>query len=510
MLSSFQQLSPEEDLLEDTSNEDIAFAVEVLDETSPLLRPKKLTELAELIGVAPDIIEAAWRDSKDIREERKSGAHANYDTKIKIRWREEIKKFLEENTSPADRKNMKVICLPSKFPIREVQIYLDLGFDPGNIHAVEGDRSVWPEFKENCESLGIKAICGRLEDVLPQLYSEGHKYSVVSYDFLGPMCIPYLDIIGKTPVEKECVLILNVRAAREQKQTQQRIRDAYYEKFESDYWSRMANVERALTQVENLLGMNLPPIKVPDIEEEFSKIKLPEIRDDVYDNIACATLGTQHEKTIDISDICKFVDDNIPNGRDNRFKANLFCKLLAFIGKGAFDPIHELLKDKKYLDEDNFLADFVHDFFTHRKYIGKLKKTRYISQVSSLGAPYNSLFLKIEPGVDLSGFKNSIMFLVRALSCRIDGHITDLDKSLDRFDEGFSVGFTKDKSNNFIHYFKSMNGIYITAKYRGKVVGRVKLAEFLADYGRYHEMRKAYRLRASEAFDITERELLRV
>ena len=117
---------------------------------------------------------------------RSSGADTDYDSPIKIRWRNTWIDFLARHLSGIDVSKAELICLPSKRPAREVQHYLKLGFRPENIHAVEREPAAFEEFRAGCSALGIRAHCGELQDIVSTM---PNKFSVVSYDFVSPVGI---------------------------------------------------------------------------------------------------------------------------------------------------------------------------------------------------------------------------------------------------------------------------------------------------------------------------------
>ena len=148
----------------------------------------------------------------------RGGAHVNYDTEIKEKWRMAWMHFIEEQTTPERRARMKVLCLPGKKCALELRHYLALGFRPEHITAVEGgDRIARAEFELNARPLGIQYHKGRLEDFLP---TQKTRYDVVSLDFTGQICDTYLKIASQLMLAERALMMTNTFARREAEDTQ--------------------------------------------------------------------------------------------------------------------------------------------------------------------------------------------------------------------------------------------------------------------------------------------------
>lgn len=157
--------------------------------------------------------------------ESQEGCHVNYDNPAKQAWREQWKQFLASHTMPAERANMKVLCLPGKKCL-EIPLYLELGFKSENITGVEGgDEFAKMEFHQNAYRYGINAKLGRLENLLQH---EENVYDVISLDFTGPISKTSLDIVKMLPLapsskgqsNKKSYFMINLLAKREQANSQ--------------------------------------------------------------------------------------------------------------------------------------------------------------------------------------------------------------------------------------------------------------------------------------------------
>lgn len=125
------------------------------------------------------------------------GALVNYDNAVKNAWRKKLKEFIDENTDPANRKDMKVLCLPG-IECLEIPSYLELGFQPENIIGVEVgivggkiDSSAIARFQKNAKKFGIQTRIGKIEKILE---TEETVFDVVSLDFLGQFSSKLVDI----------------------------------------------------------------------------------------------------------------------------------------------------------------------------------------------------------------------------------------------------------------------------------------------------------------------------
>lgn len=145
-----------------------------------------------------------------------------YDFAAKIAWRAIWAAFIARHLSPFERRSAKVLCLPSLYCQNEVQLYLDLGFKPEKILAVEGTSD--PEerklFVENANKLGVRYELGDLIDILPKL---DESFDVVSLDFLGGLCMKYMEILNYVSLSNRALILVNTQAGRESREIQYRL-----------------------------------------------------------------------------------------------------------------------------------------------------------------------------------------------------------------------------------------------------------------------------------------------
>jgi len=170
-----------------------------------------------------------------------SGDHVDYDFAAKRAWRGEIERFLEQRLPTKGREKLKVLCLPSKNPKTEVEMYLRLGIGPENIVGVEGgDQEARATFETNAHRLGIRPVLGRLEKVLPTITEQ---FDIVNLDFLGPICFSYVDICRKVNLSDRAWVMINLKAAREQTVIQealsQRVNQTKAGGAEVDFWRQL-------------------------------------------------------------------------------------------------------------------------------------------------------------------------------------------------------------------------------------------------------------------------------
>lgn len=152
-----------------------------------------------------------------LEEAPRGGEHVDYDSEIKGKWRKTMQSFIDRHTDPRHRSHMRVLCLPGKQCL-EIPVYTELGFRPENIVGVEGgDASARDTFIENATQFGIKPVVGDLEEYLS---TTNDPFDVVSYDFLGPSCQKYENIVSATPLREDALLLLNLMMKRETRSAQ--------------------------------------------------------------------------------------------------------------------------------------------------------------------------------------------------------------------------------------------------------------------------------------------------
>jgi hypothetical protein len=151
-----------------------------------------------------------------------SGTFTNYDFPAKEAWRLAWRDFLGRAFTREELGRAKVLCLPSVEPYREVRHYLSLGVPAENIFAVEGATgSAREQFLKNAGALGINPLCGRLENVVPQLKD---RFDIISLDFPGQYCSTYEKILANVPFALKSALLVNLMAGREHRETADKLR----------------------------------------------------------------------------------------------------------------------------------------------------------------------------------------------------------------------------------------------------------------------------------------------
>src|SRR3989344_4871221 len=168
---------------------------------------------------------ATPQDRTSVEVISRTGAHADYDNEKKERWRETWFSFVEKKTTPAQRKTMKVLCLPGKNCL-EIPGYLRMGFQPENILGVEGDKSAHNEFISNSQKYGIRISTEKLEKFFAKT---SEKFDVLSLDFHGCLSRTALSILEALPMSNHCYTMVNMLGMREKKATQQLLNSVFSE-----------------------------------------------------------------------------------------------------------------------------------------------------------------------------------------------------------------------------------------------------------------------------------------
>ncbi|MCB0319883.1 MAG: hypothetical protein KDD60_03095 [Bdellovibrionales bacterium] len=143
-----------------------------------------------------------------------------YDTETKRKWRaawgEEVQAFVAK-LSHVQRQKLKVLCLPSRTPEPEIEIYLNSGISPENIYAIEGGSSdARQEFAARLSAdskfRGVVGVCHRLEEWLPTC---GQTFDVVSLDFHGYLSFTNQKILNHLCLADSALVMVNSLARRE-------------------------------------------------------------------------------------------------------------------------------------------------------------------------------------------------------------------------------------------------------------------------------------------------------
>ena len=149
------------------------------------------------------------------------GSEIDYGTATKRAWRQDFIKFIEECFPQAVRGDLRVVCMPSRNPRNEIELYTAIGIKPGNIYCIEGDLKVIEEFKRNCKLLNVNPIVGRIEKMMPTIAGPVH---VVNLDMLGGWSTTCAQALAQIELAEHAVVIVNRMAARESSKVQKLIR----------------------------------------------------------------------------------------------------------------------------------------------------------------------------------------------------------------------------------------------------------------------------------------------
>ncbi len=213
---------------------DTSFIYELANEFNLRDNDQRKSFLADVFDCFPEAtiddikrILPEFPDDADHLNERRSGewmwALVNYNNEIKNKWRQKLKEFIDQNTDPAKRKGMKVLCLPG-IECLEIPLYLELWFLPENIVWVEAgivrgkkDPEIIERFLWNAQKYGIQVRIGKLEKILE---TEDTVFDVVSLDFLGPISANILSIGERLRLVSSPIILMNTSNKREQKDAQ--------------------------------------------------------------------------------------------------------------------------------------------------------------------------------------------------------------------------------------------------------------------------------------------------
>lgn len=203
------------------------------------------------------------------------GEHFNFNNEVKNLWRLRMREFIIGNTTQHERSRMKALLLPGKDCI-EAEMYLDMGFEPGNITGVEGgDKEARRVFRKNAERLGIRPVLGRLENVLAD---DPTSYGVVSLDFLGQLCVGYIKILRNLRLDKRALLLTNMMGRRETREIQRRLEGLAFVSNPANSENMLANAVKfgALRMVKDASAglMNAVWPKLSKLRDEKAWVEL--------------------------------------------------------------------------------------------------------------------------------------------------------------------------------------------------------------------------------------------
>lgn len=390
--------------------------------------PELLRQLLELRPQLEQSLELETESDTNLL----GGAHADYDNEIKQAWRSAWQSFLDRNLPLKNRENLKVLCLPSKDPKREVQLYTQIGISPENIIGVEGDPRVRAEFEQNAAQLGIRTIFGRLENIVPRLKE---KIDIVSLDFLGPMCPAYVNIIRKFPVAEKYYLLVNVRGAREQSKIQTSIASAHSEMVTHDQIRRAKAVREHVESLEHIFDVTLPPIEFDTINSsEMNEEDFPTLREKIFDNLIIANFGVERAPKhpayqIIVEEALKYTRARGYESFDQeaafKFSLEIFKRFHERIFVGLDSALQSVSSDWS-ASRGNLpaLIDvFFHNSLTMESYYSDMQRIKYFSETSKSHAPYLSTFAAgIAPHRDYQKWGAAAIFLAKVFNLRTHSH----------------------------------------------------------------------------------------
>jgi len=162
----------------------------------------------------------------------RGAAHTDFDFPAKIEWRKAWEAFLKEhlaNLSADAISRLRVICLPSKDPRRELSLYLKLGIRPENIVAVEGNAEAAQELRRNCRILGggYERVQIVSSDLLRYVKSPHEPFDVISLDYHGCAGFDKAEITRHLRTAPWHYVLVNLEAAREKPLGQQLLREKH-------------------------------------------------------------------------------------------------------------------------------------------------------------------------------------------------------------------------------------------------------------------------------------------
>lgn len=351
----------------------------------------------------------------------RGAAHGDFDFPAKVEWRRAWEDFLKEHISrlPPDAvSRLRVLCLPSKDPRREISMYLRLGIRPENICAVEGNAEAAAELARNCRILGggYERVRVIHSDLLRFLKRTKETFDVISLDFHGCAGGDKFEISRHIRPASTHYVLINLEAAREKPMGQRLIRESH-----AQSWNSIANMELRIARGSGQMSAAEADSRWIDQREDIS---LSEARDDGLDVMS---LGHGH-----------WVERSALSGHVRRFEElfGLHGTVLSMEFPHIVSAQAEL--DNHAIEAASMLARFVcehalDDAFStirpavianllYRQYqeavyrpqwVCDLRRYGYLSEASNQGQTYLSTFAALGPGVRMhSSIRAVAEFLV--------------------------------------------------------------------------------------------------
>ena len=221
----------------------------------------------------------------------RGAAHSDFDFPAKVAWRAAWEEFLRDRFAslrPGQVAGLRVLCLSSKDPRRELPVYLRLGVRPENISAVEKDPEAAAELRRNLKVLGGDFGRVRVEeaDLLSFLRGTTDRFDVISIDFHGCTGLDKVKILREVRTAPTHYVLINLEAAREKALGQKILRDNHY--FH--------------TNLEEVMALYMMESRGVSIDEETAALRdkregqaLAEVREAGGDLLGC--LGEGHAFT---------------------------------------------------------------------------------------------------------------------------------------------------------------------------------------------------------------------
>ena len=459
-----EQITPQDNivwedaLLEEVfSGEDTNFIRELASEFNLNDESQRTVFLQDIFDLFPEAtIDDIKKILKDFPDDishvnkKRSGegmwALVNYNNAIKNKWREKLKEFIDENTDPEKRKDMKVLCLPW-IECLEIPLYLELWFRPENIVGVEAWIVKWKKdleiiswFQVNASKYWVQTRIWKLEKILE---TEDTVFDVVSLDFLGPISLSSRIIAQKLKLSDRATIATN-----------------YLNRREGDFWKRQLSASvfpKVINSTPNYRDIlnaittdSSNQINTPSWDERSDSHHVVVLKQFTLEswkvprevNLQLLKFRQLDHSTIphknEVVELVKFYDGNTYNFI---LMVDIRPKILEMIS-AAFEAtwLQNVWDEKQReyvvnqiginlskinaLIQDLILSDFMVDTSSKSSY-------KYIGNKNS---PMYSDFFVVQKlsQKEMAPFKKSLSFLVKCIECVLNGHVNTSRVSIKR------------------------------------------------------------------------------
>lgn len=334
------------------------------------------TAAAEVLEVAPRRVDAA---------------HVDYDFPTKEAWRQKWADFISRHFSPGELQRATVICLPSQNCELEIGHYLDLGIRPGNIVAVEGNPRVREAFEASARRLGVVSRFGSLEEVAASLST---RFSIVNYDFPGPISVPIYRALANTLLAEKAVIILNVLGRR----------DRVDGRWEAEKVKRL--VDKDYIEKLSLALRGVPEIDVPDLIADWQLERMPDAHTFRVEDLPRVTLSrvgaARAERYGPLQKLRRDETERFPKEfRDGTGLPLVIPSYFTTLGAPVLEGIADLISNAPVVVGNSkalqtLLRELVSLTTLQRNWVTALERYCYHSEVSKAGTPFSSLFAVVE------------------------------------------------------------------------------------------------------------------